>query len=83
MFDSNGFKHIPAYKVKVVDSIGEGDAFNSGLAIMVGKNESLANSIDYANAVGALSVTKKGAIPSLLHKEEVEVFIKKNEGEQE
>lgn len=53
--------HVPGYKVNVVDTTGAGDSFNGALAVRLAKGESLKASCRYANAVGALAVTKLGA----------------------
>lgn len=73
---------LPTYNVKVVDTTGAGDAFmggalsyilNSGKTLeeLLEKQE-LEKLVDFANATGALATTKKGGIPSMPSKEEVE-----------
>jgi len=82
---NSGGAYILPYKVDTVDAIGCGDAFIAGLLskLVVGDDwrenisvEYLAEALNYANAVGALTSLKRGAIPALPTKEEVEVFIK-------
>lgn len=53
--------HVPGYSVDVADTTGAGDCFNGGLAVQLAKGASLQESCRYANAAGALSVTKFGA----------------------
>ncbi len=60
-----GARHIPSYKVKVVDTTAAGDAFVGGLAVGILKGISLEDAVQYACACGALAVTKFGAQPSL------------------
>ena len=60
-----GVKHIPPYKVKVVDTTAAGDAFVGGLAVGLLNGKSLEDAVQYACACGALAVTKLGAQPSL------------------
>jgi ribokinase len=69
---------VPAYKVEVVDTVGGGDAFNAGLAVAIAEGKDLPDAVKFANAVAALSVTKKGAAASMPKREEVEAFIKKH-----
>lgn len=70
--DKNGIRHVPGYKVKVVDTVGAGDAFNGGFAYGISKGYKIDDAVKFANAVGALAVTKKGAFPSLPKLAEVE-----------
>ena len=63
--DKNGVRHIPGFKVKVVDTVGAGDAFNGGFAYAISKGHKIDDAVRFANAVGALAVTKQGAIPSM------------------
>ncbi|HLK33850.1 MAG TPA: ribokinase [Terriglobales bacterium] len=70
-------QHIPAYKVRAVDTTAAGDAFNGALAVglMQGKDPLAAST--FASAVAALSVTRKGAQPSMPSQEEVSKFLQK------
>ncbi|MGP4041099.1 ribokinase [Gracilibacillus sp. D59] len=71
-------KHVPSFNVKPVDSVAAGDSFNGALAVGLVRGESIEKAVNYANAVGAITVTKEGAIPSLPTVEEVESFINKS-----
>ena len=66
---------IEGYQVKAVDTVAAGDSFNGALAKGIADGEDLAEAIRYANAVGALTVTKQGAIPSLPTASEVQSFL--------
>lgn len=68
-------KHIPSFKVNVVDTTAAGDAFIGGFATALLQEKSLEESVKYGCACGALATTKLGAQPSLPRKEEVERFI--------
>lgn len=75
--------YLSSFKVEVKDSTGAGDAFFGYILSSIdGKNlsnlkkEELDNIFLKANAVGALSVTKLGAIDSIPYKEEVDAFMK-------
>ena len=58
--DSNGSTHIPADKVKVVDTTGAGDSFVGALAHFLALGLSLADSATRAVKVASISVGKKG-----------------------
>ena len=68
-------KHIPPFKVNVVDTTAAGDAFIGGFAYALLQGRSLKESVRYGCACGALATIKFGAQPSLPTKEEVEKFI--------
>lgn len=70
--------HISGYDVNAVDTVGAGDSFNGALAYALSNNVKIIDAIKFANAMGALTTTKNGAIPSLHHLEEVKAFIKNN-----
>jgi ribokinase len=74
-------KEIPSFKVDVVDTTGAGDSFNGALALSLSEGMSLEEACQFANAVGALSVTKLGAQGGMPTKAEVEEFLNVRKGE--
>jgi ribokinase len=67
---------LPAFEVLgVLDSTGAGDAFNAGLATALAEGKEMLEAIRFANATGALSVTKADTIPSYHFRQEVDGFI--------
>ena len=66
---------VPGFAVEAVDTTAAGDAFNGGLAWAWGRGMELDKAVRFANAVGALAVTKMGAQPSLPTFEEVKAFL--------
>jgi fructokinase len=76
---------VPAYKVKVIDTTGAGDAFmgaaiykilGMGNSIREFSKEDLKTIADFACAAGSLATQKRGAIPAMPLSEEVEACIK-------
>ncbi len=64
------------YEVEAVDTTAAGDAFTAALTLEYYRNGGdIRNACRYGNAVGALTVTKPGALTSLPSKEEVELFM--------
>ena len=61
----------PAPAVEARDSTAAGDAFNGGLAYAAAQGRPLDEAVRYASLVGALSVAKLGAQPSLPTADEV------------
>jgi fructokinase len=72
---------VPGFVVQVVDTTGAGDGFVAGLLAglldhgLRWDREVLESSLRLANAVGALTTTQRGAIPSLPTRPAVERFI--------
>jgi len=64
-----------AFAVDVLDTVGAGDAFNGGLAVALAENQPLPQALRFANAVAALSVTRRGAADSMPTRSEVEAFL--------
>lgn len=56
---------VPGVPVRVVDTTGAGDAFNSGLAVALAEGRDLVDAVRYANCAGALACTRLGVIPAL------------------
>lgn len=67
--------HIEVIPVDVVDTTAAGDAFCGALAVGLAGGLSLLEAARFANVVGALTVTRLGAQPSLPTRAEVERFI--------
>jgi fructokinase len=68
------------YKVESIDTTGAGDAFLAGILYQILENNRLLSNlsledveqmVSFANAVGALATTKKGAIPAMPSVEEI------------
>lgn len=71
-----GSSHIAGFPVQAVDTVAAGDSFNGALAYQLTEGRTLEEAVRFANAVGALAVGKRGAIPSLPTLPEVEQFLK-------
>lgn len=78
IINNSGVKYVPGYQVETIDTVAAGDAFNGALAVAIKNKKSLHDAVQFANAAGALTVTKAGAIPSLPKFKEVGDFLKKD-----
>ena len=65
---------IPPYRVVAVDTTAAGDAFNAGFAVALARGACAAEAAHYASSVAAISVTRRGAFPSLPTHDEVAAF---------
>lgn len=72
----NEFLHVPGFPVKVIDTTGAGDTFNAAFAVSLAQGKDLPESVRFANAAGALSVTAKGAQSAMPTLAAVELFLK-------
>jgi ribokinase len=70
--DRSGF--VAGESVEAVDSTAAGDAFSGALACALARGLPLEEAVRDASLVGAVSVTRLGAQPSLPTREEVERF---------
>ncbi len=77
LYDGKNHELIPAYKnINVVDTTAAGDSFTAALAVKLIETGDIKESIKYANGVGAICVSRKGAQPSLPYAHEVNEFLK-------
>jgi ribokinase len=68
-------RHFSAFPVMAVDTTAAGDAFNGVLAAALLEGRGLDQAIVYANAAGALCVTKRGAQEALPTRQEIEALV--------
>jgi sugar/nucleoside kinase (ribokinase family) len=60
VYSSKEKYHIPAFRVDEIDPTGAGDCYCAGFLCAYLRGLSLKEAAQFANAVGALAVTKKG-----------------------
>jgi ribokinase len=66
---------VPGFEAKPVDSTAAGDTFNGALAVALAEGMPLLDAVQFANAAGAISVTRMGAQPSAPSREEIEALV--------
>jgi ribokinase len=66
------------YKVRQVDSTAASDAFTAEFSLKFAEGSEIDESVRFAAASAALTVSREGAIPSLPYRDEVETFMKQN-----
>lgn len=67
---------MAGFEVRAVDTTAAGDVFNGALAVAVAEGASMRDAIVFANAAGAISVTRFGAQPSAPKRSEIDAFLK-------
>jgi ribokinase len=65
-------RHVEALSVQPVDTTAAGDAFNGTLALALGEGKDLMTAVGWAVVAAALSVTRRGAQPSLPRRDEID-----------
>ena len=73
--DERGARHLPAWPVPVVETIGAGDAFAGVLASESARGCPLDEALPLANAAGALAVTRPGAHVALPTGGQIRAFL--------
>lgn len=78
----HGEQSVPSLPVTAVDTTGAGDGFVAGLLQgiatnpnILGDDQAIAELCRFANAVGALTTTARGAIPSLPTRDQVDALL--------
>jgi ribokinase len=72
---ADGSQLIGGFKVKAVDTTAAGDVFNGALAVRLAEGSGLAESVRFAHAAAALSVTRHGAQPSIPDRKEIDALL--------
>jgi ribokinase len=67
--------HIPSHSVDVMDTTAAGDALNGAFAVALAEGMSVMDAASFANAAAAISVTRRGAQPSMPTRVEVNEFL--------
>lgn len=72
VLDGDTEEFVPAQKVVAIDTTAAGDCFTGGLAVGLAEGKPLADAVRFASAAAAISVTRRGAQPSMPYRREVE-----------
>ena len=74
--DAGSVRHMPAFKVKAIDSLGAGDAFHGAFTLALAEGRDLGGAMRFASATAALKCTKFGGASGAPARAEVEEFLK-------
>jgi ribokinase len=72
-FEQAGKRHLPAQRVKAVDTTAAGDTFIGGFIAAIDEGRDEFSAIAYGQAAAAISVTREGAQISIPQRDEVSV----------
>lgn len=70
--------HVRPVPVTAVDTTAAGDAFNGAFAVALSEGRSPVEAAEFAAAAAALSVTRRGAQPSMPMRGEIDAFARSN-----
>ncbi len=73
--DENGGAMLPAFCVDPIDTTGAGDVFNGALAVALIEGKGLLDAARFANAAAGLSVTLRGAQPSIPRRHDIDELV--------
>jgi ribokinase len=74
--DKNEIKRQLAFNVNAVDTTAAGDSFIGGFVYSMSRGNDLSNSVEFATAVSAITVSRRGASVSIPTYKEAEDFLK-------
>lgn len=66
---------IPGFKVNAVDTIAAGDTFNGAYVTALLEGKPADDAVRFAHAAAAISVTRRGAQPSVPWRKEIDAFL--------
>ena len=72
----DGVELFPGFEVDVVDTTGAGDCFVGGFLSALSRGDAYPEAARFANAVGAMSVQKLGAINGVRTRAETEEWMR-------
>ncbi len=78
-FDGSIYYYKPAFKTKIADTTGAGDAFHSGFVASIVKGRSVEKALDAGTANATSTIMHFGAKNKLLTQHGVEEFLEKHE----
>ena len=75
LYDGTRGTHYTALKIKAVDSTAAGDTFNAAVCFRLCQGADMAQSIAFANAAAAITVSRRGALSAIPTESEVAQFL--------
>ena len=76
--DGDEVRHMPAFKVKAVDTLGAGDVFHAAFAFRLVETGDPIAAMRFAGAAAAIKCTRFGGLMGAATRAEVDEFLKRN-----
>jgi sulfofructose kinase len=77
--EQQSVRHMPAFKVKAIDSLGAGDAFHGAFTLALAEARDVIDAMRFASATAALKCTKFGGASGAPKRAEVEDFLRRQQ----
>lgn len=74
--DNNEVRHMDAFAVKAVDTLGAGDTFHGAFAVRFVETRDVVDAMRFAAAAAAIKCTRFGGLMGAATRDEVEAFLK-------
>jgi sulfofructose kinase len=79
--ERDAVRHMPAFEVPVIDTLGAGDIFHAGFALALAEGRALQDALRFASAAAALKCTRFGGAAGTPRRAEVEAFLQAHSGD--
>jgi sulfofructose kinase len=76
--EGSELRHLPAFNIEAIDSLGAGDAFHGGFTLALAEGRALPDIMRFASATAALKCMKFGGASGAPTRAEVEAFLAKH-----
>lgn len=73
--DGDRPRHMPAFPVAAIDSLGAGDVFHAAFTLAIAEGCDVATALRFASAAAALKCTRFGGAAGAPERAEVETFL--------
>lgn len=80
VYQADDISNVAGFPVEIVNTVGAGDAFASGLIFAYLQGRDWLQSAQFANACGAIVVTRHGCAKAMPYSDEVNTFIEQRAG---
>ena len=75
--ENGALRHMPAFAVKAIDTLGAGDAFHGAFTLAIAEGRDLVGALRFASAAAALKCTHFGGAAGAPKRAEVEAFLQR------
>ena len=77
--DQGSVRHLPAFKVTVIDSLAAGDAFHGAFTLALAERRGVTDAMRFGSATAALKCTKFGGASGAPQRSEVDDFLQRQQ----